>query len=429
MKTVLLCLIAAFWTDLVLAQNPPGTNSSTAATQPRAVPGPLEFKDKDRVVFLGDTWMGNDQKDAYIETLLTARLQGHKAVFRNLAWIGTNGPANAKSSESLEQDLKRLNEPLQAIQPTVAFLAYGTAESAKGEPGLERFKAELKKLMDTVTNLAAAQPVRFVLVTPLYDQSPPAESSEADARNAQLQPYANALRDLASERGAILIDLFEVMRKNHSRRGAQIWTSDGLAPTPYGYWQIANVFEMSLRLFPGPARLGIGRNNSVRRGCGGVLPEQITRVENTLRFVGRDEFVLRPVAPKVPGATNTLDGLWLQFTPLDPGKYSLKIDGELAAVRTGAQWMQAVLLKEGPLLDRSEALRQAIIKKNELCSEEKTPGFIFGFRKNKQPDTRPSPDPTVAAQEEKIFQLLELKSRNYELAPSTSADEVGTLER
>ena len=423
----MLCVALAFWTCLLRGQNLSSTNVSSAARPARVVPQRFEFKEGDRIVFLGDGWMGNEQKDGYIETMLTSRMGGKKVIFRNVAGSAEVVSGRSKASpDPLGKELKRLKEPLQAIKPTVVFLAYGMEESRNGEAGLERFKLGIKKLMDTITNISSPAQVRFVIVTPPYYEAPPAPLAEAAVHNAQLQLYAKALRDIAEERSAHLVDLFETMRKDHSRRGAQNWTDDGLHPTPYGYWQIAGVFEWSLTLFPGVQRMGIGRNNSIRHGGAGVTPENVTRTETTIRLTGKDEFVFRPLEPKRSGVTNAPDGFMIQFYPMPPGKYTLKIDGEISAIYSGPQWMEAAVVRHGPLFDRSETLRQAIIKKNELCSRRQDRTYILGFRKNKpgrNAEEIPKSDPVITAEEEKIFRLTELKTRQFELAPSQPGDE------
>jgi len=427
MSRIVLCLALALCARALPAQNPSATNGPTVARPARVSPQRFEFEEGDRIVFLGDPWIGDEDKDGYIETMLTSRSGGKKPIFRNLAWSAESVASRSKGSfDPLEKGLKRLKGPLQAIKPTVAFLAYGMAESRDGAARLERFKGDIHRLMDTVTNLSSPAQVRFVIVTPPCYEAPPGAPAEAAAHNAQLELYAKALRDIAASRNARLVDLFEAMRAQHSRRGARNWTEDGMHPSPYGYWQIAGVFEGSLNLFPGFARMGIGRNNSVRRGSGGVMAENITGAGGTLRFTGKDEFVFRPLEPKRSGQTNGPDGFWMQFYPLPSGKYTLKIDGDITAVFSGAQWMDAVMLRQGPFFDRVEALRRAILKKNEMCvprSRTADRTYLFGFRKNKNAQEKPMAHPLISPEEEKIFRLTQLKTRQYELAPSQPADE------
>src|SRR5688572_755169 len=159
--------------DSIFAQLAP---SSQQTLRPR-----LEFKDGDRVVFLGDTFMEREQQDGYIETVITSRLQGKKVIFRNLAWSADTVLGESRASfDPPEKGFDRLKEQLQAIKPTVAFLAYGMAESFKGQAGLEKFKTDIKHLMDTITQMSKPDEVRFVIVTPIMHEPLPAPLPKPD---------------------------------------------------------------------------------------------------------------------------------------------------------------------------------------------------------------------------------------------------------
>jgi lysophospholipase L1-like esterase len=425
MRSAILYLVLAIGVIPLGAQNL--QRAAGPSSRPdRSAPPKFQFKKGDRVVFLGDPWLGGEQKDAYVETMLTSRLDGQKVVFRNLAWAPeSQRGVEKKSMELFDKEIKRLKGPLEVIKPTVVILGYGTEESRDGEAGLERFKRDINNLMNSITNLSGPDEVRFLIVTPLCEETPAVAEAEARARNAQLELYANALRQMSTERKARLVDVFEAMRLEHTRPGLPNWTKDGIHLSPYGYWQIGGVFEWSLTLFPGVARMGIGVNNSVRRGSAGVVPENITRAANSIRFTGRDEFVFRPLVPLTAGVTNNRDGFPLQIYPMPDGKFTLKIDGEVSAVHTGKEWASAATIRHGPLYDRVEALRHAIIRKNELCSSKADRAHVFGFLKHKPAGSAglgPVSDPAVAVQEEKIFQLLELKTRQYEVGPAEASD-------
>ena len=78
MRKVVLCLALAFGACSLGAENQPVTNTPTV-TPPRRVLQKFEFKDGDRIVFLGDPWMAGELKDSYIETMLTSRSAPKKA--------------------------------------------------------------------------------------------------------------------------------------------------------------------------------------------------------------------------------------------------------------------------------------------------------------------------------------------------------------
>ena len=62
-----------------------GVMALSAQQPPRPAPQAFEFRDGDRVVFLGDTWMEREQAEGHIEARITSRLGGKNVIFRNLA--------------------------------------------------------------------------------------------------------------------------------------------------------------------------------------------------------------------------------------------------------------------------------------------------------------------------------------------------------
>ena len=389
----------------------------------------FEFRDGDRVVFLGDTMMEREQKQGYIETILTSRLQGKKVIFRNLAWSADTVLGESRASfDPPEMGFERLKEQLEAIKPTVAFLANGMAESFKGEAGLEKIKADIRKLMDTIREISKPETVRFAIVTPLMHEPLGAPLPNPDAHNAQLRLYAQALRDVAKERNAALVDIFEGMEAYHRRPNPRPFTDNGIHPTPFGFWQLALFFERELGLYPGQPRMGIGADGSIRDGSMGLAASDLKRSETSLTFKAKDEFMLPALRPGNFGEEITNPGLLMQVSGLKPGTYSLKVDGQVAAVFNEKQWSEGQHVMHGPAMEQVEELRKAIVKKNELFFYRWRPQnrtYLFGFRKYEQGQNAreiPMFDPLISEQEEKIWNLTELKTRSYELAAAAPGD-------
>src|SRR5262245_41938379 len=96
------------------------TAAAVEADDPQAKP--FEFKDGDRVVFLGSTWIEREQLWGYWETALTTLYPDKKITFRNLgrsgdtvggdAWAGFDSP-----KEGYQRRLKLVNDQ----KPTVIF--------------------------------------------------------------------------------------------------------------------------------------------------------------------------------------------------------------------------------------------------------------------------------------------------------------------
>ena len=431
MRIITTAVCAYFALLTAFAQTPPAGPTSPVTTLPPAQERPrFQLKDGDRVVFLGDTLMEREQSYGYIESILTSRSQGKNVIFRNLAWSADTVLGESRASfDPPEKGFELLKEQLKAIKPTVAFLAYGMAESFKGEAGLEKFRKDINTLMDTISEISKPDLVRFVLVTPLFHEPLAAPLPNPDMHNAKIEMYARALREIANERQAHLVDIFEGMVAYHKRKDPRPFTENGIHPNAFGYWQLAQFFERELRMYPGPLRIGFGEDGSVREGSNGLITRQVSRTDTSLSFSGKDYLLPMARRPGRYGEVITSPGLLVQVVGLKPGKYTLRIDNQVAAVFPQEDWGAGVYVMHSPAMDQAEELRQTIIKKNELFFHRWRPQnqtYLFGFRKYEQGQNAkeiPMFDPLIAEQEAKIFKLTELKTRDYKLAPSQTGDE------
>ncbi len=189
--------------------------SASAADAPK-----FELKDGDRVLFIGDTFFEREGDYGHIETRLTAAFPDRNVTFRNLAWAGDTPMGKARASFDWNKPetewLKRVKEQVALVKPTVAFLSYGMtaalelAETKDEEQPaqLEKFKADLGKLMDAIDEVSG-QKVRFVLLPPIQQQGQRPDSLQSQA----LMSTANAVQALAQARSAHFSDIFSASKR------------------------------------------------------------------------------------------------------------------------------------------------------------------------------------------------------------------------
>ena len=107
---------------------------------PAGAAGPLELKDGDRVVFLGNTLIEREQRYGYWESALTLANPDKNITFRNLGWSGDTVWGEARASfDSPAVGFRRLQERVVAAKPTAILVGYGLNESFAGMAGLPRF--------------------------------------------------------------------------------------------------------------------------------------------------------------------------------------------------------------------------------------------------------------------------------------------------
>jgi len=211
--------------------------------------GPFEFKDGDRIVLVGATFIERDVRYGCIETLLTAQFRDLNLTFRNLGWSGDEVSGIARASfDPIPVGYDRLVAAIKDAAPTVLLFSYGQNESFNGAAGLDDFISGYSKLLDDVASLNA----RIVLISPTLqeDMGPPLPNPAEHNKDVLL--YVDAIGKLATERQLRFIDMTKAltfpseMPKSH-------WTDNGLHFTEAGYWRVASTLIQSLGYSPAEA--------------------------------------------------------------------------------------------------------------------------------------------------------------------------------
>ena len=133
-----------------------------------------------------------------------------------------------------------------------------------------------------------------------------------------------------------------------------------------------------------------------------------------------DEFL--PPPPSFLNGSVNFAPRKLELQGLEPGRYTLKIDGqELAQIDPEDRTKASVVLKTGPEWNQSDLLRQTINDKNRLFFHRWRPEnitYLFGFRSHEQGNNAievPRFDPLVEAKEREIARLRKPVPHTYEL--------------
>jgi lysophospholipase L1-like esterase len=167
---------------------------------PPEKPRPFEFKDGDRVVWIGSTLVEREQRYGYWETALLAANADKKITVRNLGWSGDTVFGEARGRFDFANPdacLKQLVNLTLELKPTVIFVSYGTNESFEGAEGLGKFLKGLEKLLDALKPANA----RVMLFPPM-----PFEGIALADRNRNIALYAEAMRKVAENRSVGFAD-------------------------------------------------------------------------------------------------------------------------------------------------------------------------------------------------------------------------------
>lgn len=412
---------------------------SLGATDPSEILGaPFELRDGDRVVWVGATTIEREQSHGYWELALTTRFPRANIRFRDLGWSGDNvwGESRAGFGQ-IADGFEELLKQVDAIDPTVVFVAYGANESQAGEVGLPRFRAGLSTMLDAL----AKEGRRLVLVSPAAWEKIARPTPDPEKRNAKLKLYAEAIGELAEEREAPFVDLFEFTRRaqNAPRSSTEpsgstgqkevlrspSWTDNGLHYNAFGYWITSTILLESLGWPEASSTLELPTDSN-RKPAANVT--KLESLSGSLRYrVTLAHLPLPPPLPTLPPSSTKKVGAAPHGAPrviaagLAPGKYALRIDDEIVAVLNAEEWRRGWTMAAGPDLVQAEAARLAIVEKNRLCFCRWRPQnvtYLFGFRQHEQGNNAGEVErfePLIEARETEIATLRAPRARVYEL--------------
>jgi lysophospholipase L1-like esterase len=362
---------------------------------------PFTLKDCDRVVFIGSTVIEREQRYGYWETALTIAFPDRNIQFRNLGWSGDTVWGEARAGfETAQEGYKRLIDMTLALKPTVLFVGYGTNESFAGKPGLMRFENQLNRLLDDLKPSKA----KLVLMAPLLIEKEKWPAGNFEQRTRDLKLYTEAIRKAARNRQA------EFMDDPGQRYGpAAPLTDDGMHLTAFGYCWTAHGFCKELHL--------TSRYDLVPVVLAGLKPKKTAQ-----------SVLPMPPYPIDSPQGNLQGDSFVNCSDLEPGKYTLRIDGRPVKTAGTEEWkktdFRASLLLKGPSLDQAEKLRQTIVEKNRLFFNRWRPQnetYLFGFRKYEQGQNAreiPEFDPLIEQLEKEIARLRKPVPHTYQLVPA-----------
>ncbi len=337
----------------------------------------IEWREGDRVVLVGNTFVERAQSYGHVETSLAAGLAGRSITFRNLGWSGDTVYGDARSYFGPPQEgFDRLSKHLEEIKPTIIVSVYGAVAAFDGPAGLDSFLKGYARLLDMMVEKTGA---RVVLMSPPPLENLPSPLPNQDAQNRNLAAYRDGIQKLASQRGHDFADLFEAMGAGRLANRKPALTENGVHYTEPGYAVIAPLIAELIGVDSSPMRV---EANSA-----------------TVRLTPRS-LAGHSVLLKVSG--------------LSPGDYTLNsTDGQTILTASDRVWQEGTTIHQRLWSREYDQLRQAVIDKNQVFFHRWRPQnetYLFGFRKHEQGNNAvevPQFDPIVAAADAKIQALAE----------------------
>lgn len=389
----------------------------------------ISISNGDRVALVGSAFLERELRAGRIETVLTLLNPGVAFQLRNFSWSGDTVWGDSRAEfDTAKEGYARLLSHVAEFKPTLIIVGYGLNESFKGQAGLADFRTGLKRVLDDLTKDGA----RLALISPppLERLAPPLPDVAEANRNLKL--YIDAASAEAAERKVPYIDIFTPSGSAEAGGKAAQLTDDGVHMTDYGYWRMADEIARAAKLKRAQAEIKANFKDGSFTGEDVEFEKLATKEEvpKHFRFKARLQALPYPASPAPHPADveeNRLASRRIAAQGLAPGTYRLEIDGKEVAKADAAQWAAGVDVRGGPETEQVEALRRAIVRKNELFFYRWRPQndtYLFLFRKHEQGQNAveiPKFDPLVAEQDEKVARLAKPEFHVYEFIPVAEA--------
>lgn len=229
---------------------------------------PLQPKDGETIVFLGNTLAARMEHYNFFETALQKQFPGKNLTFRNMGYpghtpafrpeAGGSDPWAFPGAKEFRKEIKAHNgighypkpdEWLTIVKASTIVAFFGFNESFDGQEGIANFKNEIRAFVDHTLSLSYERndsAPKLVLATPIASELVAGYFlPDADKRNILLKAYADAVKDVAAEKKIGFVDLFTPSLAMF-QQSAEPMTINGVHLTSAGYQALAPVLMQKL---------------------------------------------------------------------------------------------------------------------------------------------------------------------------------------
>ncbi|NND31446.1 MAG: hypothetical protein HKN76_02565, partial [Saprospiraceae bacterium] len=228
-------------------------NQESPFTMPQSLSVPIKDSTQ-RLVFLGGTLISELDKYPFLESAILRNWPGQSLTFRNIGWPADDVFGLARSQFGSAQNTRSWQPPsaqegfgskvlldhiIQAA-PNTLFIGYGPEMAYSDDHDL--FQSGYTRLLEIVDSLR----INAVLLSP-----PKQESTvfpvNTDQRNERLRLTTEFIKDQATARGHLFIDLFESLIQEPTEKK---YTENGVQLNAEGYHKFARIVLSALGLVP-----------------------------------------------------------------------------------------------------------------------------------------------------------------------------------
>lgn len=402
------------------------------------------FRDKDAVVFLGDSITEQKLYTTYVEAYTLTRFPEKAFTFRNVGWGGDTAwlrkrfPTDEKAlfsatgsvldemvTKAVGAGLARDVLPLKPTAVTVDFSMNDHAYQAFRE---DIFRAHVRSQKE-IAKVLMKNGARVALMTtqPIEEKRP---DPDKDVKNLSLRKFSDGIKEVAAQEGALFVDQFDpymalMMKARVSNPDALIGGGDKVHPGPAGHTIMAWAI---LKQLDAPALVscccldvsrGFFRSKVV---CGRNCDISSVKVaDGVVSFDRLDGALPMPIdtravaALQIASVTEDLNRYGLKVAGLKAANYDLNIDGLKVGTFAKEQLETGVNLSSMATPNTVQAMQvlELVFKKNNAYFER--------WRKvqlaNGPAERLAELDKQIADFEAQINVARKPKSHHFELKP------------
>jgi len=318
------------------------------------------IQEGDHIAIVGNTFADQLRTNGYLETLL----QQHADIsLRNLGWAGDtltkrDRPTNFPTEEST----------LTKLKSNVIIACFGMSESFAGDKGIATFKKDLKAFIasHTAKQYNGKTAAKIVIVSPIAYEDHGITTPNVAARNKDLAAYTAAAKQTAEQAGVSFIDLYTPTRAMIENAEGQKLTTNGIHLSPLGYWAVSRILTENLLEGSAQAwRLNIDAKSHAGTAQG-VKLSALEASDNGFSFSVTETSAASPPPPADQPIPNyfTKNRDTLTVKNLQPGEYTLTIDGQKVASANHSAWAAGVLIDSSLSHQETELFRKEVNDKN-----------------------------------------------------------------
>ncbi|QDV22057.1 PVC-type heme-binding CxxCH protein [Aureliella helgolandensis] len=242
------------WKFVETASDSPSSSSSL----------PFEFRDQERIAFVGGSLAERMNLFGYFESLLHTRFPEKELIVRNFGW-----PADEVGNQQRPDNYTEIDNPMDEFGPELFLCFFGFNEHFRGDSAseIEQFQTQYGQWIERYKQKysKAGREARFILVSPIaFEATDKATLPDGESNNRSLEKYSAAVRDLAQQLDLPYIELFQPTKVAFAEEAGAQYTINGVHSNEQGDRLIAAELDKQLFQTPHPVGMDVSTFHRIR---------------------------------------------------------------------------------------------------------------------------------------------------------------------